>query len=278
MTAGVERESVAASNGPDIHDVRVRIESTEEVPLRSRFVDQVYRLQVYLPPSYSGSTGAYPVLYLLDSDMSFGMAKDIVSWLIWGREIPEIVIVGIAYCEGTEQWWSKRSRDYSPTPDKLGLWGDWPLAGGASNFASFIEKELIPFVTAEYRVVAGDNTIAGFSFGGLFACYALFNHPGLFARYVIISPPVLWNDSTVMEYERRYSSDHRSLPARVFCSIGGLEDPDKLLEPCLAFHRALEARQYRDLELTTALLEGETHFSGYPYAFTKGVKAVFTAG
>ena len=212
MSAGEERASVVARNGTDSQRPRVRIESTEEIQLISRFVDQVYKLQIYVPPGYSGCTEAYPVLYLLDSDTSFGMAKDIVAWLLWGGEIPEIIVVGIAYGEGTEQWWSKRSRDYTPTTDKLRLWGDWPLAGGASDFMSFIEKELIPFVQANYRVVANDRAIVGFSFGGLFACYALFHNPGLFSRYVIISPPVLWNDNTVIEYERQYSSKHRSLP------------------------------------------------------------------
>jgi predicted alpha/beta superfamily hydrolase len=236
-------------------------------------VDQVYKLQIYLPPGYSDLSKSFPVLYLLDSDKSFGMAKDIVAWLIWSREIPEIIVVGIAY--GAEHWWSRRSRDYTPTKDKLKLWGEWPLAGGAGNFMRFIEQELVPFVNERYRTVKNDRAIAGISFGGLFACYVLFHNPGLFRRYVIMSPAVLWNDNLVFEYESQFSAEHKALPVTVFSSIGEREDPSKLFHPWQEFVKVLEERGYSDLNLTTTVLEGETHVSGYPSALTRGIKTVF---
>lgn len=59
--------------------------STEVRKLKSSYIDQEYIIQVYLPPAYRDTSKSFPVLYLLDSDKSFGMAVDIVGWLIWMR-------------------------------------------------------------------------------------------------------------------------------------------------------------------------------------------------
>ena len=61
----------------------------------------------------------YPVVYLLDADKSVGMAKDIADWLMFGKEIQDIIIVGISYSKDDETWWQNRSRDYIPTSDTL---------------------------------------------------------------------------------------------------------------------------------------------------------------
>ena len=164
----------------------VTLPSTELRTLKSRFVDQEYKLQIFLPPGYADASKSFPVLYLLDGDKSFGMARDIVDWLIFRREIPQIIIVGIAYDEGSKAWWDKRSRDYTPWKDRMKIWGEWPLAGGADNFKKFMQEELVPFIDSNYRTVKNDRTIAGLSFGGLFAAYVLFEEPSLFQRYILI--------------------------------------------------------------------------------------------
>ena len=140
---------------------KVCLENTELHAFRSRFVDQEYQLQIYLPPSYSDPSNSFPVLYLLDADKSFGMAKDILEWLTWSQEIPELMIVGIAYAEGTRQWWQKRSRDYTLSKDSTRIWGEWPLAGGGEAFLQFIAQELIPFMDATFRTQADDRVVVG---------------------------------------------------------------------------------------------------------------------
>ncbi len=67
----------------------VQLPRTEQRVIRSTRVDETYLLQIYLPPGYeNAATGPFPVLYLLDGDRSFGMAVDVVGWLIWAGEIP----------------------------------------------------------------------------------------------------------------------------------------------------------------------------------------------
>jgi uncharacterized protein len=78
----------------------VTLQNTERRTLKSRFVKQEYKLQIFLPPNYTDTSKSFPVLYLLDADKSFGMTRDIVDWLIFSDEIPPLIIIGIAYEEG----------------------------------------------------------------------------------------------------------------------------------------------------------------------------------
>ena len=255
---------------------KVTLEDTELHTFRSRLVDQEYQLQIALPPSYFDKEKSFPVVYLLDADKSFGMAKDIHDWLIRFDEIPELIIVGIAYGEGTSQWWQKRVRDYSPTKDSTQVWGDWPLAGGGEDFLQFIAQELIPFIDTSFRTQANDRTIVGLSLGGLFAAYALLTQPELFLRYVVIAPAFLWDDKVIFKYEEEFSRSHTSLPARIYSVVGGLDDRDKVIIPWQDFFSIVANRQYDGVFLTTEMVAMESHLSVYPLGLTRGLKDVFS--
>ena len=56
----------------------------------SSHVNDTYTIDVYLPSSYFESEKEYPVLIVLDGDKSSGLACDIVDWLSWAKEIPEL--------------------------------------------------------------------------------------------------------------------------------------------------------------------------------------------
>jgi len=63
---------------------QVHLENTEQFPIESKYVkNEKYIIQVGLPIDYKSSNKSYPVLYVLDGDKSFGMAKEITDWLSW---------------------------------------------------------------------------------------------------------------------------------------------------------------------------------------------------
>ena len=191
--------SQSAKSGNDVE--HVYFSDTELRKLQSKYVDQEYSLEIYLPPSYSDSLKSFPVLYLLDSDISFGMAKNIMDWLLLFKEIREVIVVGISYREGFSNWWSKRTRDYAPTKDQSKIWGEWPISGGADNFMKFIKLELIPFIDSNYRTVKNDRTIAGISLGGLFSTYVLFTDPLLFKNYIMSGSALIWDYKMAFKLE-----------------------------------------------------------------------------
>lgn len=252
----------------------VTLQNTELRTLKSRFIEQEFKLQIYLPPGLADASKSFPVLYLLDGDKSFGMARDIADWLIFRREIPQIIIVGIAYDEGSKAWWDKRSRDYAPWKDRTKLWGDWPLAGGADSFKKFLQVELISFIDANYRTVKDDRAIAGLSLGGLFAAYVLFTEPAMFQRYIMSGAGLIWDDYHLFKLEEEFSGKNKSLPVSVYTAVGELDEKN-IIKPWTDLNAILEKRQYEGLKLMAETLKGETHISAWPASLTRGLKAVF---
>jgi len=65
------------------------------------------------------------------------------------------------------------------------------LSGGAANFLSFINYELIPYVDKSYSTDTAKRTLMGHSLGGYFTLYALscnWRSKGSFNRYIAASP------------------------------------------------------------------------------------------
>jgi len=63
----------------------------------SDIVGDQFKIWVALPKNYADTTKRYPVVYLLDANIFFGLVTDTARLLQYGEEIPEIVIVGIGY-------------------------------------------------------------------------------------------------------------------------------------------------------------------------------------
>lgn len=253
----------------------VSLENTEIHTLKSSFVDQEFILKIYLPASYESSQSTYPVLYLLDADKSFGMAADIAWWLSLWKEIPPIIIVGIAYGGSFRNWVDKRSRDYSPSKDRKKVWGEFKLAGGADNFTLFFENELFPFIDNKYRTDNDDKAIAGLSLGGLYVAYILTTKPEMFSRYIMSGAALIWDDKLVLKLEEEYSKKHNSLPAIVFSAVGELDEKENTIEPWKEFNTIIKSRNYQDFVFEHMIFPNETHISVWPASFTRGLKFIY---
>jgi uncharacterized protein len=241
--------------------------------LRSTNVDEEYSILVSLPEGYAASERTYPVLYVLDAEKSFGLARDVVDWLSWAREMPRMIVVGISYGEGTADWWQKRSRDLTSRPDRSKIWGEWPLAGGADAFRRFLSGELFPLIDSQYRA-GPDRVLVGLSFGGLFGAYDLLSPDRLFGRYLLVSPAYGWDYDAILGTEADFGASSRSLPVRVYSAIG-TEDEPAVTEPWKRFNAQLTARGYGDLRFHSEEFGGETHISVFPVALTHGLKWLF---
>jgi predicted alpha/beta superfamily hydrolase len=198
-------------------------------------------------------------------------------------ELPELIVIGIGYPTLTyKETLGYRSRDYTPTEDPAWLerfiqarslteaYG----TGGAQNFLSFIQEELMPFIQSNYPVDPDDKTMGGSSLSGLFGLYSLFKEPEIFNKYMIGSPSLWWDDEVLFSFERAYADEHDDLPARVFMSIGGLED-ESVIRLMQHIVEILQQRDYPSLELTSHIFEGETHLSVPAAAISRGLRVLY---
>lgn len=152
-------------------------------------------LNIYLPDGYNPKdTVTYPVIYLLDgsADEDFIHIAGLVQFnsFEWVSRVPKSIVVGIATVD--------RRRDFTfPTTIETDRKA-YPTAGHSDRFISFIDKELQPYVRANYRTNKS-KTIIGQSLGGLLAAEILVKKPTLFNKYIIVSPSVWWNDGSLLK-------------------------------------------------------------------------------
>jgi len=250
----------------------VRIVSAESNAIR-------YKLYIALPHSYATSSTRYPVVYLLDADYSFPVARSVGDHLSERNDLREVIYVGIAY-EGPPQYHLNRTRDYTPVFAATGGYDDetQKVSGGGPKFRQALENDLFPFIDRTYRTIAGDRTLVGHSFGGLFASWDLLSPSPLFQRYIIVSPSLWYKDYWIRAFEKQRAAGAKNLRASVYLAVGALEHNSGHDMPAdlSAFVKRLRSRRYSGLTVTSACLDGETHNSVFPRALSNGLRAVFS--
>ncbi|MCP4610928.1 MAG: alpha/beta hydrolase, partial [Planctomycetes bacterium] len=209
----------------------------------------------------------YPVIYVLDGNAWFGMTTTITQMLAFGKELSEMIVVGIGYpTDEIKEILVLREIDLTPSKVKTD-------SGGAEQFLEFLEKDVTPYVDITYRTKTSDRTLMGKSHGGLFALYALFHKPDLFKRYIVMSPTLWWDEGVIFEYEEAFAAQHAKLPVKLFLSVGEKE-PEvnyRMVSNLKKLQAKLESRQYNGLDVTMIIMEDETHFSVTPGAISKGI-------
>ncbi len=142
--------------------------------LESTNVGRPYHIYVRLPEGYEKSPEKqYPVIYLLDGDSLFPILAANHMFLHYDDNIPEAIVVGIAY-GGFDPAINWRDADFSTETTQ------WNRSGGAENFHHFLEQELLPTVESRYRIDTTRRVLYGQSRGGFMVLYSAFNHPDLF--------------------------------------------------------------------------------------------------
>ncbi|KAA0247171.1 MAG: alpha/beta hydrolase [Chlorobiota bacterium] len=238
--------------------------NTTEQNIYSESVNDTFRILVSLPDNYSLNEQKYPVLYVLDGDIAFGMAASIARYLQIGDNIPELIIVGIGYGSIDKSAGEKRKRDYRPTS-----------ANGAENFLSFLEEELIPHIDSNYRTVPDDRTINGYSIGGLFGLYSLFTKPEIFSRYILGSPSLSWDEYSIFKYEENSPDKILDKKINIFISVGSEEPDEKYFNPIDNLVTQMQERKYSGVKLEAKVFDGSTHLAGPPESLTHGLLSVF---
>jgi len=147
----------------------VTIDNSEQFTLYSSNTQQDYKIYIHLPANYTVLDTSYPVIYQLDADIGFDSGAETCKLLSFRKEMPEVILVGIAYGAYPRQEGNNRGRDFSPTAV-----AESPASGGAGNFFKFIRDELIPVIDSNYRTNPIDKTLTGASFGGLFSSVCTF--------------------------------------------------------------------------------------------------------
>lgn len=266
---------------------------TETRVMRSSVTGRTYQVTVALPRGYGESGTTYPVLYAVDANGQFGSVVEAARAMRFEDLIPELIIVGIGYPVG-RPWNASSPRAVDLTPTRDQPWEEYERvtypqfpapegSGGGPGFLRFFTEELIPAIEAEYRTEQDDRALYGHSFGGLFATYALLHGNSIFRKFIIGSPSYWWNHRVTFDMEEAYAATHDALPARVFFSVGMLEEPEgdeelapyRMVSNLRDFEAVLAQRGYRGLEWTSVYFPEETHTSVIPTTISRGLRYIY---
>jgi predicted alpha/beta superfamily hydrolase len=143
------------------------------IAIFSKILDEERPIYIYLPFGYDSNLKRYPVLYLTDGSLgAFRYYAGVIQY--YNRTyFPKFIVVGIPNTD--------RGRDLSPNK-----WEQIPQSGGGENFLDFITDELIPLIDGSFRTT-DYRLIAGFSAGGHFVLYTLFEKPEYFNAFIAAS-------------------------------------------------------------------------------------------
>jgi predicted alpha/beta superfamily hydrolase len=240
-----------------------------------------YQLYISLPKNYSTKdTITYPVLYFLDGEYAFPATRGTREVLDWGNEIEDVIIVGIGSGLNFLSWYNDRFDDYTTSRDtvwendaKYGinaiLKGSL-TTGGAADFLKSMKTEIIPFVDNNYKTNA-DRGITGHSVGGLFTAYCLINSDGYFTRFGISSPSFWWDNNKLLNQAVAQFRENKTwdIPqTKIFISCAEYEGT-RFIPAMQKIQRSLENADYKNIELSSQIFEGESHLSVWPANISK---------
>jgi uncharacterized protein len=255
---------------------RVGLLQTETRKLVSAYAGQEYQLAVWLPASYASSEKRYPVLYVLDGDLFFGMATALMPLLNWTEKMPEMILVGIGYNQEFSKWGHLRELDF-----KIPEVQDDPPDSHADLFLAALKQEVIPLIETDYRTDPNERSLYGYSSSGFFTLYTLVHEPDLFRHYLAGSGDTDLSFPYLTSHDQKLVSREKMGAIDLFLTIGDLEDgaSQSSLAAFKGLVEAIQARAYPGLRLMTEIYAGENHGAGgVALTFINGLRKCFQPG
>lgn len=203
----------------------------------SKMYGKTMTVRIWLPGGYADATNVtrkYPTLYMLDGQNAFDecaafkgehelQIDEAVTRLVAERKIEPMIVVGID---------STHDRDYEYEPYKNPITDGRAPDPVGKQLPSFFANELLPYVSARYRVSdsAAHTGIGGISLGGAAALYVALNRPDLFGLALLESPDLLLGNAQLL----RDTTLLARAPDRVVIGVGTTELDFPKIEEYLA--------------------------------------------
>ncbi len=231
----------------------------------SSAVGRAFHIYVAYPEHYeSDPTARYPVVYLLDGDSLFPIHATYHWFLHYDEDIPQAIVVGIAY-GSFDPSINKRGYDFSaPARDALSD------QGGAPAFHRFLKTELIPEIDRRYRTDPARRVLFGQSRGGYMVLYSAFTDPDLFWGRIASNPS--FDPGRQLFFSKPAASTKQNLGLVV---TSAERDRPAGREKALEWFKAWNARNDTPWEVKTLTIDGGTHAADSTNSYRAGMVWLF---
>lgn len=237
----------------------------EYFALQSAATGRTHHIHVRLPEGYDPAAARlYPTVYLTDGDSLFPMLAPQHLFLTYDDDLPEAIVVGIAY-GGFDPAVNKRHIDFQSPGE-----GVAPEEAGAAAFQRFLKTELIPEIERRHRSDASRRVLFGQSRGGAFVLYSAVTDPDLFWGRIASNPSITPGIESLLEPAA--SAARRDLTLIV---ASGTRDRADLQVEAARWLSVWQARPERPWRLFGERIEGGTHAANAPDAYRVGLHRLF---
>jgi predicted alpha/beta superfamily hydrolase len=244
----------------------------------SQQVQDTFRLFKATPKGYSAdSTKKNPLILILDGNAFFESTVSELKFNTFIGLVPESIVIGVAYKDFPTMD-SLRSRDYT-YPTAIPEY-EMALSGGANKFKRFIDQELIPKLTKEYKIDLDKSVICGHSLGGYFTLFyglkSIEENTFTIKNIVSASPSLHYNHRYLFEMEKRLAKPTNDLPLNFYISMGSADMVDDESKGILdAFEKQIRERNYKGLRIKKAEYTNFGHIDAAVPGFIKGLTYIF---
>lgn len=244
----------------------------------SQQVQDTFKLFKATPKGYSNdSTRQYPVIIILDANAFFESTVSELKFNSFIGLIPKSIVIGVGY-KDFQTMDSLRSRDYT-YPTAIPEY-EMALSGGADKYKRFIDQELIPKLTKEYKIDIERSVICGHSLGGYFALFyglkSIEDSSFMIKNIVSASPSLHYNHRYLFEMEENLSMPTTDVPLNLYISMGSEDMADDESKGILdSFEKRISERQYKGLKIKKAEYTNFGHIDAAVPGFIKGLTYIF---
>lgn len=244
----------------------------------SQQVLDTFKLFKATPKGYGNdSTKKYPLIIILDGNAFFESVISELKFNSFIGLIPKSVVIGVGYKDFPTMD-SLRSRDYT-YPKAIPEY-EMTLSGGAEKFKRFIDEELIPKLTKEYKIDIDRSVICGHSLGGYFTLFyglkSIEEKSFVIKNIVSASPSLHYNHRYIFEMEKNLGKPINKLPLNFYVSMGSEDMADDASKGILdSFEKQISDRNYKGLKIKKAEYTNFGHIDAAVPGFIKGLAYIF---
>ncbi|WP_395375127.1 alpha/beta hydrolase [Marinicella sp. W31] len=248
----------------EMRKLSLKMSSLEDVfttELTSEFNQHLYQIFIRLPANMDKAK-KYPTVYLLDGDITFPLIAAYQKYLELSEEIPEVILVGIAY--GTDDWrkGNHRSVDFTAPSETASHYG------GADDFRRMIKEELMPVMENNYPIDKQKQIVFGHSLGGQFVLLNKFRIDSIFWGGIASNPAIHNNTQFFLDAAEKSINDMPLALLHADNDAAQFKQPRQLLLALL--QQKEDVKKIRIIEA-----QDHHHFSLVPYAYRHGMKYLF---
>ncbi|MDB9874228.1 alpha/beta hydrolase-fold protein [Flavobacteriaceae bacterium] len=228
------------------------------VSMESESLGTTRELKIQLPRNYEENLEKhYPLIVVFDGDYLFEVVAGNVDYYSYWEEMPEAIVVGVNQDDSRSEDCNISGEDFSPT--KTG-----------AQFYSFIENELIGFMSENYRSLNFRMAI-GHGKTANFMNYFLFNTRPVFKAFVALSPSLSYNMEENLTRRLGLETDYKTF---YYLSTAALDiKPNK--KEVEALNTKISALENKNLLYGFDNFDDANHYSLAAQSIPKALQSIF---